>query len=383
MTDGPIPLPIRIARRLEDARRHTVAGLDAALAARYPAFLRLWRRPAPRTTLILAALVLVIALQPHTHLEWKFSHVLWDYRFGLIKRGLVGEVFARLFDTVSIDRFFWTFGALLLVLAGLMALTVAALPVTASPVVLLYLCATPMLLRNLVYDWGRFDVLGLIAVWLIALALVRDWPGRFWLYALVPLVAFVHEGDLVIVAPFALMAILLFERPAGGRWWLSALALAVTATAGAVVLQLYGRLDVPPETMLAHMASKTADRFEQPIEILTSSLTDNLRERLGFVVDKVVSLKFAAKLAVVLVLFRWLLPSGLRRGPVLLAMLAIAAGFLPLYPLGTDSFRWLALQANAAFALLVVAVARYGITRLPRDRVYLVALSVAVPPLGI
>jgi len=375
-------LGVRLAG-LEARRRRIVDALDARLAAAYPDFLRLWRQPAQRTLLIAAALLAVAAIQPITHLEWKFSHILFDYEFGFVKRGLVGELFARATDQVTIRQFFWVFAGLYLLLIVVVAAAVTALPPTASPLVLLYLCATPMLLRNVFYDWGRFDVFGMLALWLIALALIRGWPGRILLYAVAPLTAFTHEVNLFLVGPFALLAILVLDP--GGRAARLASALALCASAGAVgaVLHLYGHLDVPDDVMIAHMASRTTDRFEQPMYVLTSTLSENLAERASFIANKVLSLKFGFKLAVTVLLLAWLLPTRLRRGPVAWSLLGIALAFVPLYLVATDSFRWLALQANAAFAFLVIAIARDGITRLPRDRLYLVAASVAIPALGI
>lgn len=376
------PLGARLAG-LEERRRRIVDALDARLAAGYPAFLRLWRRPARRAVLIALALLAVAAIQPITHLEWKFSHILFDYEFGFVKRGLVGELFARAVDQVTIRQFFWVFAGLYALLIAVVAAALTALPPAASPLLLLYLCTAPMLLRNLFYDWGRFDVFGMLAVWLIALALIRGWRARILLYAAAPLTAFTHEVNLFLVGPFALLAVLVLD-PAGRAARLAS-ALALCASAGAVgaVLHLYGRLDVPADVMIAHMASRTTDRFEQPMYVLTSTLSENLVERASFIAGKVLSLKFGFKLAVTMLLLAWLLPTRLKRGPVAWSLLGIAVAFVPLYLVATDSFRWLALQANAAFAFLVIAIARDGITRLPRDRVWLVAASVAIPALGV
>lgn len=383
MTFAPPAALGRTLAPLEVRRRRLVALLDAAVAAAYPGFLRLWRRPAARAAIIVLALLAVALVQPRTHLEWKFSHILFDYEFGFIKRGLVGELFARAVEQVTIAQFFWVFAVLYLALIAVVAAAVAALPATASPMVLLYLCLTPMLLRNVFHDWGRFDVFGLLAVWLIALALIRGWPGRLLLYAAAPLTAVTHEVNLFVVGPFALLAILILD-PAGRTSRLAS-ALALCASAGAVgaLLHLYGRLDVPVDTMIAHMAGRTTDRFELPMYILTSTLSENLAERASFIAGKVLSLKFGYKLAVTVLLFAWLLPDRLRRGPVGWSLLAIALSFLPLYLVATDSYRWLALQANAGFALVVVAVAREHVTRLPRNRLYWVAASVLVPAFGV
>lgn len=371
------------AAAVDRRRRRVVTAMNDWVADRYPGFLRLWRRPVVRVSLILAALLAVMLIQPRTHLEWKLSHALWDYEFGFIKRGLVGEVFAWFDAPVTIDRFFWAFGAIYVLLAAIVAAAVSALPRSTSPVILAYLCLTPMLLRNVFYDWARFDVFGLIAVWLMALMVIRRLPGRGWLYALAPLTAFAHEANLMVVVPFAAMLILVFEPPG---WWsrvAPGLALCGMAGASALLIQANGGLDVAPEVMVAHMEGKTTDRFERPLHVLTASVTDSIAERASFILGKLVSFKFALKLAIVLVLFRWLLPPCLLHGRVALALLIIAVGFLPLYVAGTDSFRWLALQANVAFAFVVVAIARLDLRRLRRDRIYLVAASAAVPALGI
>lgn len=368
---------------LEDRRRRLVARADAAVAAAYPGFLRLWRRPGARTLLIALALTVVAAVQPTTHLEWKFSHVLFDYEFGFIKRGLVGELFARAVDQATIRQFFWTFAGLYLVLIAAVAAALAALPPTASPVLLLYACATPMLLRNVFHDWGRFDVFGLVMLWLIVLALARGWRGRILLYALAPLTAFFHEVNLFIVGPFAMLAILLLDPGGRGERIASALALLASAGIAGGILHLHGRLEVPVETMIAHMASRTSDPFERPMYVLTTTLSENLAERAEFIVRKLTKWKFLYKLALVLLLFAWLLPARFRRGRFACGLAGIAVAFVPLYMVGTDSYRWLSLQANAAFALVVVAVARERLTRLPRHRIYLVAATVAVPAFGV
>ena len=135
--------------------------------------------------------------------------------------------------------------------------------------------------------------------------------------------------------------------------------------------------------MLEHMAAKTRDPFETPMYILTTSLSENLTERYAFILDKALSAKFAVKLATVVLLFHWLLPDRLKRGRIAIGLALAILGFLPLYVFATDIFRWLGLQANVAFLLIVIAVAHDRIQRLPRSRLYLIGASVLVPVMGI
>lgn len=254
MTNRHIPASAGMLGKLDWRRRQLVALPDVRVAAAYPFAMRLWRRPTLRAAVIAAALLAVLLLQPRTHLEWKYSHVLWDCQFCFIQRELAGELLDRVWGSVSIERFFLVFGAVNVALVAI----VAAAPLT----------------------------------------------GLF------------HEVNLVIVCPFVLATILVFEPAGPWRRLASALALCATAVAVAIVLH-------------------------------------------------------------------WLLPVPLRRGPVAWGLLTVVPGFLPLYAVGTDSFRWLALQANVVVAFAVVAVARFGITRIPRGRIYLVILSVKVPETGV
>ena len=356
---------------------------DAIVASLYPNLLAAWQEPKSRALIILSALLAVSVLQTHTHLEWKFSHILFDYHFGLIKRGLVGEVFSWATPHVTIDQFFWVFAALNMVLIGLIAATLMALPRASAILLLVFLCLTPMLLRQVIYDWGRFDIFGLIAIWALALMLIRDVPGRIWVYALAPLTGFAHEVNLVIVCPFACVAILLFEPPSVLGKATALLAVGVSGISTGLLLVAHGHLDVPEALMLEHMAAKTRDPFETPMYILTTSLSENLTERYAFILDKALSAKFAVKLATVVLLFHWLLPDRLKRGRIAIGLALAILGFLPLYVFATDIFRWLGLQANVAFLLIVIAVAHDRIQRLPRSRLYLIGASVLVPVMGI
>jgi len=357
-----------------------IAWADVRVRRLYPAILRLWRHPGPRAALIVTVLLSVMLLQARTHLDWKLTHLLIDYELGFVKRGLLGEIVGRVAEPVTLDLFFWLFAVLYLGLVALMTAVLARLPRSVGILALLLLATGPMLFRNVVHDWGRLDLFGLASLWLVALALVRDWPGRAVIYALAPLTALFHEVAFFILCPAAFLMIWLFE--ARGRWIKLTLLTGSTLATG-LALMAYGVLDVPVAQLNAHMAARTPHPVPEVGHILAGVAAADIADPHGFILDKLLSIKFAAKAATAGLLLYWFLPPRFWHGRIGVAAGLVVLAYLPLFALGTDSFRWLALLSQSVFVLFLVASVKLPILRPRRDRLYPMMAAILVPALGI
>lgn len=168
--------------------------------------------------------------------EWKWSHLFFSYEQGFLKRGLIGEIFNILAIPTTWDNFA-IFSALLLtgvivtfhqLLKNMDVLSYCAFAVA--------FIGMPVFLRNLAHDWGRFDQIALIFVFLLLFCLNNLAKFRL-LLCISPLLLFIHEATLLWVFPTVLVIAFFTDRK-------SAYLLApVLLVCMAVILQ-WGNLDI-------------------------------------------------------------------------------------------------------------------------------------------
>ena len=253
----------------------------------------------PTSALVAVVLVglLVIERNLTTTGEWVASHYLFSYQDGLRKRALVGSTLRAVAGDATVTVELVTALGLLqllvfVLLAGLLTAAVVRRDPEDAPTALLLgmLVVASTHARTLVVDVGRFDVLFLSS--LIVVALLALWDARAGLVALPPMVLagmLVHEISLVATAP--LMTLMVLHRLRSlerARTWLLAGAASITLTAGVAVAFLatatQGR-DAVQSAMLS--ASRRADfrPTSDAVWIQSSSTLDNVRRTLWRLVD--------------------------------------------------------------------------------------------------
>jgi hypothetical protein len=175
-------------------------------------------------------------------LRWNYSHWLFSYEFGFLRRGLVGSLVAALAEPPGLESVRAYYAGLLWATFtaywGVLALRRRWIT-TGGAALLLAGIVSPFFLRNFVLDHGRFDVLGLLA----AMAVLAGLSVGIRLAAGIALVASAllpaaHEAQVLLYLPviwaFVVLALLRARRRR------EALAFLLTAVliAGAVLLAL-------------------------------------------------------------------------------------------------------------------------------------------------
>lgn len=152
-------------------------------------------------------------------LYYKFSEFVFDYRYGVIRRGLAGEVFRHLLPPPYSLAQFQCVANLLLLAAILLFLLIGLVALRRHPhpgvaCLLLVIAASPLTFKNQIFDQGRQDIFGLIFLEVVMLALLAERPRTALAVAtagILPL-SLIHEGQLLIFVPAVLVALAL-ARP--------------------------------------------------------------------------------------------------------------------------------------------------------------------------
>lgn len=212
-----------------------------------------------RLALLVNFLALVVVLVHRS--AWplpdsEYVHRLVTYEHGLIRRGLIGEIYSWFADLVSpwavrIEGFAAIVVALVLY-AAIFARTYRAPPLE-TLVLACFLFGSPLLFKNFVGNLGKFDVLGAIVAMLAVLLPLRR--GTWWLIgALSAALLFIHHVHATIYLPtiYGILAI----RSIGAAGRIDGQAMARVALSLALLAGLFAYLltstaaMVPPDEFL-------------------------------------------------------------------------------------------------------------------------------------
>ena len=288
---------------------------------------------------------------------------------GFIKRGLVGTLlhpFPALTTRLGLASVSGALLILFTVLFWRLFITSTASVAQQGRGVLALLCATmPGFFLRLGWDFGRFDVLDLIAA-LASFALIeRSW----WFLASIPagFAILAHED----FALFALPLMVALARPGvstqsgGGRAWAWAKLLAVPGAAtGAVAV--WGRSHWDFAALVHYFAANTAYVAAAPggqvnldeVAVLTRTLRDNFALDAQMFVAK----RAAFHLPIILVWFWfvWKYASNFYQRNNLRKDLAFGAALAPLLLgiIGFDYYRWVAMAAVNLILVIVLQCRR-------------------------
>lgn len=227
---------------------------------------------------------------PRDFFEYKFAQFLFDYAHGLARRSLEGEVFRHLFSPpYPIALFGWLSGLqtiLVFVLFATIVWRVDRRSRSASRFILaLLVVSSPTTFKNLIFDTGRQDGIGVLALEIsILLGLGSSgYPLALFLCAALLPMALVNENLLLLYAPacLAVHGCRLWaerrERPAGGLpTFLKAAPFVLLAASYLVCLRLpYPR--IPRAEYHRYLQARTPQNLDQcePERWLYSNAADN------------------------------------------------------------------------------------------------------------
>lgn len=142
---------------------------------------------------------------------WTYSHYLFNYEFGFVKRGLIGEI-VRLIDSDfirSYDFFFMFSSTILLIDLMLIAIVLKRLFYKGDIALIgIGFCyASSVAVVFLVHTIGYFDHIGLMIC--LAMLLIKDRKYSMTVgVTAFPVLLFIHEGLIVIFGPFISLMLL-------------------------------------------------------------------------------------------------------------------------------------------------------------------------------
>lgn len=197
-----------------------------------------------------------------------YLHFLVDYRFGLIRRALVGAIAGLFFPRVPILAVF-VFGIIAVLLAVLLYLILfrkdfgfrrETMPLFAMVV------GSPFFFKNFFYNLGYFDVLGCIVALCALLLPVNAFYPLLVVASCVALI-FVHHIHFLLYVPTIIFITLVRQGTASGRFdpmraaWAAALFL--VPVAAFLLILAHGTPQVSEATFLAHMRARAIDPFNE------------------------------------------------------------------------------------------------------------------------
>lgn len=291
---------------------------------------------------------------PFTQGDW-----LVNFQSGIVRRGVVGEVFLRLSDATGIEVLSLVGGVQAVLVVAVFALIFYGALLARVPDRLLLILVSPLLVTFWAIDSvGAFrkELLGLLAF----LPLLP--PGRgMWAAVLVPVLFVVavaaHEGNAFFAPALCIAVMIRFGAETEvTRTRLVAVILAIGVVGFGFAIQFRSLPDTA--AMCAALTSRglspeicggAIDWMDDP----AGAAREPLRNLLQNYSQTAAGLGFAALLVPVALAYR-----HAPKSPVWLAAgAAVFAGFLPLYVAAVDWGRWMSMfMFSAAFLTMILAI---------------------------
>jgi hypothetical protein len=291
--------------------------------------------------------------------DWTYTHWLFNYQEQFTKRGLPGELLARLNLEPSYALISQI--SLWLTLLGFVVLTLMfARPLfqqsrTGLWLFLLLAVSHSATLQHLRLDLGRFDIIGLL-LGVLALLTIRHRPVLAYLLVplLMALAIVVHEAMFFIILPLVMGYWIYRTREVRSQLILLLIFLALTGFTYLVATK--GTL--PQSGQATHLATLQAQYGERVtpsslVVLYRGDLETHAQRTLANALTTNRLLHHLAMLVLVLpVLLLFFSSLKKQRDRYTTLLLLGAAAPLLLYPLGHDNIRWWALAVTNGFIAL-------------------------------
>ena len=311
--------------------------------------------------------------------EYTFKQFLFDYRYGIVRRALEGEVVRHVFPPPYSAHLFIHFNLVVMALALSLFFAMAAIAVvrrrSSALLIVIFAAATsPLVFKNYLYDQGRQDVFGLLLTEILVICGLMGWDVAATIIfgaSVVPL-CLVADNHLFLFIPTCL-ALVAFrwdgERIELRRYsWVPFFACAV-----ALALSLtLPRPSIPLGEYTNYLQSKSVDTFSpgiQPEFWLYASVGKNLgyaklefRRLAPMYKEHALDFIFAAAVNLVVA---FVAASTLRaRRAMVVRYAALVSGialcYIPLYLLAADVSRWTSNLTTCLYMVAISATSRFG-----------------------
>ena len=293
-----------------------------------------------------------------------YTHYLFNYENGFIKRGLVGTAFL-LSDIVPTKAAANAFAAGLFVLIAFTVTVLLFRPALKFRemsglwifgVVAITHNAT---IQHYLRDFGRFDGLGLILMF-VGIIVVERLRQSFalcfvLLIYLFGMMSLVHEANFLAFAPPVIGLYAYIHRDENPLW--RVIALLAAATAITFVIARAGVVtEAQMQAMLSKAESQFGDLYDDGFNVLTRDFSENLKITFEALTrSKVALIRNLWLLILTIPLYRLLKPvlkSIMKRGKWAAISLLMSPSALSLHLIGIDHIRWNALAISNCLIFL-------------------------------
>ena len=312
-----------------------------------------------------------------------YAHYLVSYEFGLIKRGLVGEIASLFLAKVNYHHVLFVGLALwLITLATYLEVFRRTFTFSRRTFPLLaMILGSPFFFKNFMFSIGYFDILGCLAA-LIAILLPVNLALPIVMGAIGCVLLLVHHIHLLLYLPtiaFIVITRALAAGPLTTRFLRVSSAAAIAAAGLFVYLVLYGSVTIPMDAFIDAMRVR-ADAPERIVPAVARVWFTDIRYEIAQTTEMLPSnaLRFPVYLAVVVIhlplisYFRQLIHAlKIRRDRILVraGLIAISLGYIPIFVVVFDYSRWVSNWATCM--ILVMHTARllpsFGMAPVPLD----------------
>jgi hypothetical protein len=307
-----------------------------------------------------------------------YIHLLVDYQYGFIKRGLIGAAVALFTDKVPVWLVFALAGTVWLVTLGLFielfrrtfGFDERELPL------FVFTAGSPFFFKNFMFTLGHFDIFG--CLFAICLLLV---PARNVLFVVlaalcaVTLLLIHHIHALMYVPTIAVIVVLRHYLVLGFKWQNSAIGLvAISLLAGVfVITQFWGTVPLSEAEFIAHLRTRMVDPSRSDLLIFSYIWYQPLSKEIADTWQRLPSNLlgmpvFALLLWLHLPLWRYLtrtigtLREHWHRRVVIAGLIGISLGYLLMFAIVFDYSRWV---SNWAVCMMLML---HAIKTLPAER---------------
>jgi hypothetical protein len=295
----------------------------------------------------------------------EYDHLLVTYRFGLIKRALIGEILSHLFDKVPMAAVFVIgAGTWLLALAAFLFMVRRCLGFGREMLPLLaFTAGSPFVFKNFMLTVGYWDIYGfLLAVVAILLRASALYPLLIGAGALVLLL--IHHLHALLYLPTIVVIAVLRHRHEPLRLTTTAIAGAMALATAALFFYLafFGSPTVPRATLLAAMRERASDIVDADVlPIWYDTIAQELAKTRAMLPANLPGLAFyiivvllhAPLIRVGACLIRELADAMDRRF-VIAGLICVTLAYLPIFVVAYDYARWV---ANWAACMMLIGFA--------------------------
>lgn len=313
-----------------------------------------WRFLIGINVIVSLAEAIYIASEPPNPLA--YTHLLVDYNFGFIRRGLIGEIVSLFLNRISPFDFFVLGGIVVLVTAVLylklfqrtFGFTYKTMPL------FVFVIGSPLFLKHFIKAVGYFDIFGFLFA--VILLLVR--PQRFGyvllaFFACLTLLLIHHIHILLYIPTIGAIVVIKYFFPVrrSSREMIGAVICLCLTFICSVCVQHFGSMSVSKDVFRAYLESKVAvdspERAAQFYFIWYRTIADEIQTTWLRIPERLIDIPVYALLAFLhlplLKYFRLIFMSiaDERKKRIFFAMLAfITCGYVVIFGLVFDYARW-------------------------------------------